>query len=75
MTDHVHEWVRSFYGDWICKVEGCPEALSYTQVRNRLNAAERLSAVSARQAANWVTPKWIGVYNELIAYADTLEGK
>jgi len=43
MTEqHECEWVRSFYGDWICKVDGCDGTLSYTQVYNRLNEYETL---------------------------------
>jgi len=66
------EWMLTVRG-YYCK--GCGNSLMVDEIEARLNATERLSAASARQAANWVTPKWIGVYNELTAYADILEGK
>jgi hypothetical protein len=42
MNEHVCEWVLSNYADWMCKVDGCGEALSLTQTRDRLNEYETL---------------------------------
>ena len=48
MSEHEHRWTTTFYGDWVCGVEGCYEALSYTLVKNILNEHATLKRENKR---------------------------
>ena len=76
MTDFkIHTELHNDGNVWVYAVGKDGNVIVQDEIEAMLNAAEQLSAVSAEQAANWVTPKRIDVYNELQAYAKARGGE
>ena len=74
MGEHVWRLFTDYKGGAYCTVHNERDCImSKEDAEAHLNATERLDAVDARQAANYVTPKHIDIYNALLAYADILE--
>ena len=76
-TKHVHEWKIMWHEGYVqCTGNGCKKWMAYKKAEARLNATERLEGHRAKGAAICLEGAGCSNYtDELIAYADTLEGK
>ena len=80
MDKHTHIWkLDGDYcgGSWMsCSVEGCNETMWADDMENRINATERLKGYRAKGAALCLEGAGCSNYtDELVAYADILDGK